>query len=79
MYVDATTGDVKALRNGTWRTYDFLWSLHIMDCRGRDDFNNVLLIGAAALAVLTVASGAAVWMARWIRRRRRPGGASQPG
>lgn len=70
VYVDASTGDVTARRNSLWRVYDFLWSLHIMDYRGREDFNHPLLIGAALLGLLTVLSGTALWALR-IRRRLR--------
>ena len=74
VYVDATTGDVTARRSDLWRWYDFLWSLHIMDYGGRDDFNHPLLVGAAALALLTVLSGITLWcirLVRWLRRKRR--------
>ncbi|HYU15827.1 MAG TPA: PepSY domain-containing protein, partial [Candidatus Acidoferrum sp.] len=80
VYVDAITGDVTARRNDIWRWYDFLWSLHIMDYRGRDDFNHPLLIGAALLAVLTVLSGLTLWfirLVRWPGRRRRRDRAAQ--
>jgi hypothetical protein len=72
VYVDATTGDVTTRRNDMWRTYDFLWSLHIMDYRGREDFNHWLIRGAATLAVLTVCSGIVLLVVRatrWVRRR----------
>lgn len=73
VYVDARTGDVTARRNDLWRTYDFLWSLHIMSYRTHEGFSHPLIIGAAALAVLTVTSGIALWVVRvtrWLRRRR---------
>jgi hypothetical protein len=72
VYVDASTGDVTARRNDRWRTYDFFWSLHIMDYRGREDFNHWLIRAAALLAMATVASGIvllALRAARWVRRR----------
>ena len=75
VYVDARTGEVTARRNRTWRTFDFLWSLHIMSYETREGFNHPLILIASSLAVLTVASGVAVWIlraARWIRRRRAP-------
>lgn len=74
VYVDAATGDVTARRNDRWRTYDFFWSLHIMDYRGREDFNHWLIRAAALLAMSTVASGMvllAIRAARWVRRRGR--------
>jgi hypothetical protein len=73
VYVDAATGDVTARRNDRWRFYDFFWSLHIMDYRGREDFNHWLIKGAAMLAMATVASGIVllcVRALRWIRSRR---------
>lgn len=73
VYVDARTGAVRARRNAAWRRFDFFWMLHTMDYRGRDDFNHPLLIGAAALAVVSVASGGLLWLLRilrtWKRRR----------
>jgi uncharacterized iron-regulated membrane protein len=74
VYVDAATGDVTARRNDRWRTYDFFWSLHIMDYRGREDFNHWLIRAAAMMAMATVASGIALLTLRairWIGRRRR--------
>jgi uncharacterized iron-regulated membrane protein len=64
VYVDATSGDVVARRNDTWRTYDFLWSLHIMAYRDREDFRHALLIGAAGLAVVASLSGLVLWLLR---------------
>ena len=72
IYVDAVTGDVTARRNDMWRTYDFFWSLHIMDYRAREDFNHWLIRGESLLAVATVASGIALLLlraTRWVRRR----------
>ncbi|MBS2012566.1 MAG: PepSY domain-containing protein [Deltaproteobacteria bacterium] len=70
VYVDAVTGDVTARRNDTWRIYDFLWSLHIMAYRDREDFRHPLLIGAAGLATATALSGLVLWVTRVARRRR---------
>jgi uncharacterized iron-regulated membrane protein len=72
VYVDAATGDVTARRNDRWRLYDFFWALHIMDYRAREDFNHVLIRGAALLAVATVLSGVVlltIRATRWARRR----------
>lgn len=72
IYVDAITGEVTARRNDVWRVYDFLWALHIMDYRERESFRHPLLIGAAALGLLTVASGGVLWLLRarrWWRGR----------
>ena len=61
-----------ARRSDLWRTYDFLWSLHIMDYRGRESFHHPLLIVAASVGMLTVVSGAALWLVRLARRWQRP-------
>ena len=74
VYVDATTGEVTARRNDRWRLYDFFWSLHIMDYRGREDHNHWLIRGAGLLALATVLSGMtllALRAARWTRLRLR--------
>jgi uncharacterized iron-regulated membrane protein len=71
LYVAADSGKVVARRTNTWRVYDFLWSLHIMDYSGHEDFNHPLVIAFAALAMLFTASGGVlVW--RRFRPRRKP-------
>jgi len=57
IYVSANSGRIRAVRNFSWRIFDFLWALHIMDYEDRDDFNNLLLKFMSGLAVITVASG----------------------
>ena len=51
LYIDADTGEVLALRTRFWRAYDFMWGLHIMDPRTREDTSNVFLwvLGGIAL------------------------------
>lgn len=44
LYFSAEDGRLVAARNDTWRLFDFFWMLHTMDFRGRDDFNNPLVI-----------------------------------
>ena len=55
VFVAADTGRVAARRSDLWRVYDFLWSLHIMDYRERENFNHPLLIafsvGALAMSL----------------------------
>lgn len=75
LYVAPDTGKVVARRTNTWRVYDFLWSLHIMDYRDHEDFHHPLVIAFAALAVLfTVSGGVLVW--RRFKPRRKPAVAS---
>ena len=62
VYIDPITGDIMAIRTNLWRAWDFLWSLHIMDYRERDDFSHWLIRIFAALSVLTVVSGMVLWI-----------------
>lgn len=71
-YVHAMTGDIAAVRTDRWRLFDLMWGLHIMDWREREDFNHPLLIGAAALGLITVSGGIGLLL---LRVRRRKGGA----
>lgn len=76
LYVAQDTGMVTARRSSLWRTYDFLWSLHIMDFKGHENFNSPLLIAATALALLMTVTGIILFPVRlgltgWVRRRRR--------
>ena len=56
-YVPANIGRVLRVRNDRWRTFDFLWMLHTMDYRGRDDINNIVLRTFSLLGLATVFSG----------------------
>lgn len=66
-----TSGEILAVRTALWRWHDFAWGLHILDLGEREDTHHPFLIGSAALAVLTVLSGAWLLIARFTRRRRR--------
>lgn len=63
-YVSAETGEVLARRTDRWRLYDFMWGLHIMDWRDREDFNSPLLIAASVLAMASVLAGAVLLFSR---------------
>jgi uncharacterized iron-regulated membrane protein len=69
IYVSPMTGKVVARRTATWRVYDFLWSLHIMDYRGRDDFNHPLVVIAAALGLVLSLTGLWIVVVRFWPRR----------
>jgi len=45
-------GDVKAVRTGLWRTFDFMWGLHIMDWSNRENFNSWWIKMTASLAII---------------------------
>ena len=61
VYVDPNTGEIAAIRTRLWRTFDFLWSLHIMDYRERDDFSHWLIRIFAFIGLMTIVSGMLLW------------------
>jgi hypothetical protein len=82
LYVAADTGAVAARRSTLWRTFDFLWSLHIMDFKNHEDFNTPLQIISTALALIVIVTGIVMFPSRlgynsWRRRRRRTAKAAQ--
>jgi uncharacterized iron-regulated membrane protein len=56
-YFSADDGRLVETRNNTWRLFDFFWMLHTMDYRGRDNFNNPLVITVALAALWLALSG----------------------
>lgn len=69
-YVDADTGELLALRTKFWRSYDFFWGLHILDPQTREDTHHPLLIGFAAISLVTAVLGFVMLFVRQRRRRR---------
>ena len=65
LYVSPATGKVLARRSAVWRTFDFLWSLHIMDYQTRDDFNNWLVIISAAIGLFLTITGIGILVYRF--------------
>ena len=59
-YVDATTGEVRAVRTALWRTFDFMWGLHIMDWSTRENFNSWWIKMTASVAVIFFITGVAL-------------------
>ncbi|MDA9804556.1 PepSY domain-containing protein [Gammaproteobacteria bacterium] len=57
IYLDPITGDIAALRSDSWRAWDLLWALHIMDYQDRDNINNLLLKVFSILALISSISG----------------------
>lgn len=70
-YLHASTGQLLKVRTDSWRLFDFVWMLHIMDYQNREDFNHGLLIASSALALLFSLSG--VVLLCFSRKRLRPG------
>ena len=69
-YVDARSGEIVATRTRFWRFYDWMWGLHIMDLKTREDTHNPLIIGFAIVALLTTILALAM-LPMTIRRRQR--------
>lgn len=69
LWIGANSGQVKAVRTTTWRIYDFLWSLHIMNYDDRENFNSWLLKGFALLGVITILSGMVLFVVSLGRRK----------
>ncbi|MDG1312350.1 MAG: PepSY domain-containing protein [Porticoccaceae bacterium] len=57
VYVNPYSGKIVALRSDAWRTWDFLWGLHIMDWDERDDFGNLFMRFFSILALISALSG----------------------
>ena len=61
VYVDAVSGEVKAIRSDSWRLWDLLWGLHIMDYSERENIDNFLLKFFSILALISALSGIALF------------------
>jgi uncharacterized iron-regulated membrane protein len=57
VYVSTEQGTVQSFRNYSWRLFDFLWMLHTMDFKSRDNINNWLLRFISGLGLVTIFSG----------------------
>jgi uncharacterized iron-regulated membrane protein len=66
-YLSPETGEVVSRRSNVWRLYDLFWRIHILDFETGGDFNNPLVIAAAALTLPVVVSGLILL---WIRLAR---------
>lgn len=65
VYVSGDTGRILAVRTSTWRVYDFLWGLHIMDWKEHDNFNNIWLVSFAASGLMFALTGLALLIMRF--------------
>ncbi len=54
-YVSTATGEIVARRTRFWRIYDWMWGLHIMDLKTREDPHNAWVLGFGLVALLTTA------------------------
>jgi uncharacterized iron-regulated membrane protein len=68
LYVAAANGQTSLPRTDLWRTYDFFWSLHIMDWGpARENFNTPWIVAAAILGLSTVLFGVVLLVHRFTR------------
>lgn len=56
-YVSARDGSFQRVRYDSWRIFDFLWMMHVMDYQSRDNINNWLLRVFSLLGLITSLSG----------------------
>ena len=70
LYFAADDGRLVEVRNSTWRLFDFFWMLHTMDYRGRDNFNNPLVITVGFAALWLSLSGLALLLRSFRRAER---------
>lgn len=71
VYVEANSGRIAAVRNGTWRLYDFFWGLHIMDWKNHENFNSWWLLAFAIGGLLLGLAGTVLLFMRLPFKRRR--------
>lgn len=67
LYVSSLTGKVSAPRTDLWRTYDFLWQLHLMDWGMNENFNTPWMVALALLALSATLFGVALLVHRFTR------------
>ena len=71
VFVSVESGKITAVRTGTWRLYDFFWSLHIMDWKNHEDFNSWWLLTFAIGGLALGVAGTILLLMRWPFRRAR--------
>jgi hypothetical protein len=67
IYVASELGTVQKFRNNQWRVFDFLWMMHTMDYKGRDNLSNWLLRIFSIAGLLTILSGFILF---WVSQKR---------
>lgn len=71
LYLDAESGSLLAVRTPQWRIFDFMWGLHIMDLQTREDTSHPILIGFAALSLISLLMAFWLLIARQRRKSNR--------
>ena len=70
-YIDPNTGSVLRVRTDTWRLFDFMWMLHIMDYKDRSNFNTPWLIALSGSAFLFTLTGVVLLYKRFKPKKRK--------
>ncbi|WP_430446717.1 PepSY domain-containing protein [Sphingorhabdus contaminans] len=68
-YVSPDSGKILAVRTDTWRTFDLMWGLHIMDWKTRENINSPWLFGFAVAALILALAGLTLLVLRWRKMR----------
>ena len=69
--LDASSGAVLSARSDTWRFFDFIWGLHIMDWTQRDRINSWWLLLFGIGGTIIAISGFVLLANRFPRTKRR--------
>jgi len=70
IYINAVNGAVLAARSDTWRLFDFIWGLHIMDWTQRDRINSWWLLLFGVGGTLIAVSGFVLLANRFPKKRK---------
>lgn len=62
IYQNPYSGEILAIRSQSWRIWDFMWGIHIMDWVVRDNIDNALLKFFSFLALITSITGIFLFM-----------------
>ena len=62
IYQNPYSGEILAIRSQSWRIWDFMWGIHIMDWVERDNIDNALLKFFSFLALITSITGIFLFM-----------------
>ena len=71
-YIDPSTRALVTRRHDYWRAFDFLWMLHIMDYRERENIHNGLLLTVTPVSLAGVITGLILLYFRIRRRKKTP-------
>ena len=62
VYQNPYSGEILAIRSQSWRIWDFMWGIHIIDWVERDNISNIFLKFFSFLALITSISGIFLFM-----------------